>query len=109
MSRGDDEAPELLDVREERFAALLGDDLAQQPAEQAHVAAQLVRNLSPRSGAGRFHLAANSSESSNASNDASMMLLEHPTVAHRFDPLPDSTSTRVVAAVPAAPSRMRTL
>jgi hypothetical protein len=53
--------------------------------------------------------AAYSSESSRASRDASMMLLEHPTVAHRFDPLPDSTSTRVVAAVPAAPSRIRTL
>ncbi len=38
-----------------------------------------------------------------------MMLLEQPTVVHRFRPLPDSISTRVVAAVPASPSRMRTL
>ena len=30
-----------------------------------------------------------------------MMLLEQPTVVQRLDPLPDSISTRVVAAVPA--------
>ncbi len=93
-------------------------------AQHAHVAAERIWDRLPRGGSGipprggeagqAFKAAvrdwcAYSNESSRAASDASIMLLEQPTVVHRFDPLPDSTSTRVVAAVPAAPSRMRTL
>ena len=51
----------------------------------------------------------NSSESASASQLASMMSVEQPTVRQISSPSDDSISTRVDAPVPFAPSRMRTL
>jgi hypothetical protein len=47
--------------------------------------------------------------SASASQLASMMLGELPTVVHESRPSPVSISTRVIAAVPLAPSTTRTL
>ena len=109
----DDKTSKFLDVPQQVRAAVIGDDLPEQPAQQADVAPQRLGDLLPRGLPGLRQSGSTetmySSESTSASSDASMMLLEHPTVVHRFVPLPDSTRTRVVAAVPASPFRMRTL
>ena len=47
--------------------------------------------------------------SASACQEASMMLVNAPTVLQCRAPLPPSASTRVIAAVPSAPSRIRTL
>src|SRR5437899_1294515 len=109
----DDKTSQFLDVPQQVCAAVIGDDLPEHPAQQADVAPQRLGDLLPRGLPGLRQSGSTetmySSESTSASSDASMMLLEHPTVVHRFVPLPDSTRTRVVAAVPASPFRMRTL
>src|SRR6266851_4817993 len=136
VARANDRPAQRLDVLQERSSAVFLYYLSENLAQHSHVAAERIWDRLPRGGsgipsrparcasgatsphggeAGQAFIAAvrdwcaYSNESSRAASDASMMLLEQPTVVHRFDPLPDSTSTRVVAAVPAAPSRMRTL
>jgi hypothetical protein len=97
------------------------DDLAEKLAEPPHIAPQRGRDRlasifpGPGGPVGRHVFGAGlancaySNESTSASSEASMMLLEQPTVVQRLRPFPDSMSTRVVALVPAAPSRIRTL
>src|ERR1700694_5263654 len=128
ITRLDHRPPQLLNVTEQRGAAVIGDHLAENIPQQPHVPAErlgdlLTRELPPpvqgrgaflSTSAGQAFAAvldscAYSNESMSAASEASMMLLEQPTVVHRLRPLPDSTRTRVVAAVPAAPSRIRTL
>ncbi len=50
-----------------------------------------------------------SSESTSASQEASMMFSETPIVPHSRSPSEESSSTRVIASVPWVSSRMRTL
>jgi hypothetical protein len=122
VSRPDHRPAQCLDIRQQRGAAVVFDHPAELVAEQAHIATKLIGNCLTGGGArcarwlsGRQvfddarERCAYSNESSSAASDASMMLLEQPTVVQRLGPLPDSTRTRVVAAVPASPSRMRTL
>src|SRR5258708_28836957 len=136
VARANDRPAQRLDVLQQRRSAVFLHHLPENLAQHSHVAAERIWDCLPSGGSGipsrparcasgptsphggearqAFMAAirdwcAYSNESSRAASDASMMLLEQPTVVHRFDPLPDSTSTRVVAAVPAAPSRMRTL
>jgi hypothetical protein len=47
-ARGDDQPPQPFDVAQERGAALLGDDLPKQAAEQADVSAQRLRDFPAR-------------------------------------------------------------
>src|SRR5260221_2068589 len=117
VARANDRPAQRLDVLQQRRSAVFLYHLTENLAQHSHVAAERIWDRLPRGGTGGLQpfmagvrdWYAYSNESSRAASDASMMLLEQPTVVHRFDPLPDSTSTRVVAAVPAAPSRMRTL
>jgi len=48
-ARGDHQPPQPFDVAQERRAALFGDDLAEQAAEEADVPAQRLRDLPARS------------------------------------------------------------
>ena len=111
----DHRTPQELDVSKQRGAAIFGDDLPEDLAQHADVTPELRRYLQaggvPPGQDLRLGLAscAYSNESTSAARDASMMLLEQPTVVQRRNPRPDSMSTLVVAAVPAALSRMRTL
>ena len=57
----------------------------------------------------RAHWNAYSSESTSASQEASMMFSETPIVPHSRSPSAESSRTRVTAPVPWASSRMRTL
>ncbi len=59
--------------------------------------------------AARAHWKAYSSESTSASQEASMMFSETPIVPHSPLPSAESSRTRVTAPVPWASSRMRTL
>src|SRR5258708_8801914 len=119
FARPNHETSQILDVFEKTWP-VIGHDSAQQVTEETNVAPEGSGDLlacgvagfgaGPRQASvvrvGK--LMAYSSESTSASNEASMMLLEQPTVVQRFRPLPDSMRTRVVAAVPASPSRIRT-
>jgi hypothetical protein len=131
IPRADDRPPELFDVAQQLGAAVVRNHLAENVPQHADVPPERCGDLlacdppppfqGGGSGRGALSTRANqicpaviancaySKESISAAREASMMLLEQPTVVHRFRPLPDSTSTLVVAAVPAAPSRMRTL
>src|SRR5579859_2098898 len=112
VTSANDQVAQGLDVFE-KAGPIVGHDLAEQVTEEADVAPEGSWNLLPRgvaslrarwgqaSGSRVGKLTAYSSESTRASSEASMMLLEHPTVVQRLRPLPDSMSTRVVAAVPA--------
>ncbi len=62
-----------------------------------------------RLGCSVAHWNAYSSESTSASQEASMMFSETPIVPHSRAPSAESSRTRVTAPVPWASSRMRTL
>ena len=116
LAGADDQTSQLLHIPQQVGAAVVGDHPSQKFAQQADVASQgrwdLLAGCLAGLGECRQSAAAEtaySSESTSARSDASMMFAEQPTVVQRLVPLPDSTSTRVVAAVPASPLRMRTL
>src|SRR4029077_6762054 len=97
----DHRPPQEVDVTEQTRAPVLGDHLAKDVAEHADVAPELGRYLLPGDIAPRgaqlfragFVSCAYSTESTSAARDASMMLLEQPTVVQRRSPRPDSMST----------------